>query len=253
MSLNLNRFCIVAAHDTEFKAAAGLLSRSKCFDEARMKVCRGAFGDRQVTILQSGVGAFGFAERLSDHLRNNRYEALIVAGVAGALDPQLETGDVVVYDNCHNARAEHPPSVINCNDRLSELIAATLLRSGAACTRGAGVTVDRIITSAAKKLELGTRYRAVAVDMETYDCLSVCAQFDLPATALRVISDDARSELPDFNRALDREGRMNRWRMASALLRNPVNSARFLLNIRRVIDSLRTNLKTIYSVQDGAS
>jgi nucleoside phosphorylase len=261
----LKRFCVVTAHDLEFKTAAGLLSDTRYYDEAQMKLCRGSFGDRQVTVLKSGVGAFGFANRLSAHLQNNRYEALMVAGVAGALDPQIKTGDAVVFNKCYNARADRNGSnsgdgrlgsgdnaIIACDDKLSQFIADILRSSGATCFRGAGVTVDRIITSAREKVALGARYQAAAVDMETYDCLSVCAHFGLSATALRVVSDDAVSDLPDFNRALIRdgrqghEGRMSKWRMASAILINPINSARFLLSISRVLDALRTNLKTIY-------
>jgi nucleoside phosphorylase len=260
MSLNLKHLCIVTAHDLEFNTAAGLLSESRYYNEAQMNVGRGSFGDRQVTILKSGVGAFGFADRLSAHLQNNQYDALIVAGVAGGLDPQIKAGDAVVFDNCYSARADRnrsnpgellsengDNSVIPCDDKLSQFIAEALLESGMTCFRGAGVTVDRIITSAREKIALGARYRAAAVDMETYDCLSVCSLFGLSATALRIVSDSAVTDLPDFNRALDREGRMSKWRMASAIMINPINSARFLLSISRVLDSLRTNLKAIYS------
>jgi nucleoside phosphorylase len=266
MFLNLKRLCVVTAHDTEFNTAAGLLSASRYYSEDQMKVCRGAVGDRQVTVLKSGVGAFGFANRLSAHLRNNQYEALMVAGVAGALASQIKTGDAVVFDKCYNARSDRNGSnsgdvrlgggdngVIACDEKLSQSIAEMLLESGATCYRGAGVTVDRIITSAREKIALGSRYQAAAVDMETYDCLSVCAHFGLSATALRVVSDDAMSDLPDFNRALNREGQMSKWRMASAIMINPINSARFLLSISRVLDSLRANLKTLYSASGSQS
>src|SRR5207245_11582177 len=56
--------CVVAAVDVEFKIAAGLLSGKSFSEETRMKICRGLFGGRRVTILQSGMGAPGFAERL---------------------------------------------------------------------------------------------------------------------------------------------------------------------------------------------
>jgi nucleoside phosphorylase len=254
--------CIVTAHDSEFKIAAGLLNEKAYYNEGRMEVCRGSFGDRQLTILKSGVGALGFAQRLFDHLQHNQYEALLVAGVAGALDPQIKTGDAVVFDSCYNARADRNGSnpgevqpgngnsrVIDCDDRLSRFIADTLFESGVPCIRAAGVTVDRIITCAKEKIALGIQYRAAAVDMETYDCLSVCAHFGLRASALRVVSDDAATDLPDFNRALERDGRMSNLRLATAIMMNPINSVRFLLNMRSVLDSLRVNLKTIYRTE----
>src|SRR5215468_1001836 len=96
--------CVVAAVDVEFKIAAGLLSGKSFSEETRMKICRGLFGGRRVTILQSGMGAPGFAERLAEHLGNNRYDALIIAGLAGALDPRLRVGDAVLYNLCYDAR-----------------------------------------------------------------------------------------------------------------------------------------------------
>src|SRR5262245_15929395 len=102
--------CIVTAVDVEFKIAASLLS-GKSFSEEPprgrprgMKICRGLFGGRRVTILQSGMGAVGFAERLSKHLADNRYDALIIAGLAGGLGPQLRVGDAVLYNLCYDAR-----------------------------------------------------------------------------------------------------------------------------------------------------
>ncbi|MBO0720230.1 MAG: hypothetical protein J2P41_05375 [Blastocatellia bacterium] len=237
--------CIVTAAPIEFSTAAGLLTECSYSDEAGMAVCRGRFADQQVTILKSEVGAHGFAVRLAAHLRSNRYEALLVAGLAGALDPKLKAGDAVVFDLCYNARSSGHP-VVSSDDKLSHFITRTLLESGRECFRGAGVTVDRIVTSAKEKVELGARYRAAAVDMETYDSLSVCADFGLSAAALRVVSDDAVSDLPDFNRALEPDGRMNKGRMALAMIRNPFNSIRFLLGINGVLSSLRDGLRVIF-------
>ena len=243
-------FCIVTAADIEFKTAAGLLTESSYSTEDGILVCRGRFADRRLAILKSEVGAHGFAQRLTAHLRNNKYDALVVAGLAGALDPNLKTGDAVVFDICYNARTDNG-TLIACDDKLSQLISETLVESGQECFRGAGVTVDRIITRASEKIDLGARYRATAVDMETYDSLSVCADFGLSATALRVVSDDAASDLPDFNRAIKPDGQMNSWRMAAAIMMSPINSIRFLLSIKRVLSSLRSSLQTIFGALEG--
>lgn len=243
--------CLVTAADIEFKTAAGLLSESSYSAEASMQVCRGRFADRRVTILKSEVGAHGFAQRLDAHLRNNKYDALVVAGLAGALDPKLKTGDAVLFDICFDGRAAGETTQIACDDKLSEIISEALVRSGQGCFRGAGVTVDRIITRASEKIELGARYQAAAVDMETYDSLAVCADFGLSAAALRVVSDDAASDLPDFNRALTPDGRMDQWRMAAEMLMSPIDSIRFLLSIKMVLGSLRESLRTMFGALEG--
>jgi nucleoside phosphorylase len=184
----------------------------------------------------------------------------MVAGLAGALDRKLKRGDAVVFDLCYDGRinkealnsrekqsAREENASINCHIKMSKLICETLQRSGLSSFSGAGVTVDQIITRAEEKISLGVRYQATAVDMETYDILTVCQMFGLPATALRVISDEADTDLPDFNRALDPQGQLSNWRTASVMMSTPIVSARFLLNMKPVVKALRAHLKAVLS------
>jgi len=244
--------CIVTAVDVEFKIATDLLSGKSFSGEPRMKICRGRFGTRRITVLQSEIGAIGFAERLAQHLADNRYDALVVAGLAGGLDPELRVGDAVLYDHCYDARAIDPEhseqpargetAVIAGDEMLSGFLFEVLTASNLPCVRGAGITVGRILTEAKDKLALGARYGAAAVDMETYEALSACARLNLPAATLRVISDEAGRDIPDFNRAYEADGRMNGRRMMMAMLARPSASLRFLLSVRSVLKSLKENL-----------
>ncbi len=252
------RICIVTAVEIEFKTAAGLLADKAYSNESHMKVCRGCRGDRQITILKSEIGAVGFANLFSAHLEKNKYDALIIAGLAGAIDPKLRAGDAVIYDLCIDARSNVAGSnsrekqfdceeivSIACNDEISRLIIDTLRLNGHSCFRGVGVTVDRIVNRAQDKVSLGIRYNAVAVDMESFDILSICAMAGLGATALRIISDEAERDLPNFNLALGPDGTMNNWRLASAVLMSPIGTLRLLLNIKPAMNSLKDKLKAV--------
>jgi nucleoside phosphorylase len=258
--ISLGCLCVVTAIDIEFNTAARLLTDSHVSSEDQMRICRGYFGDRRITVLKSELGAIGFAQRLANHLKHNSYDALIVTGLAGALDPQLKTGDAVVFDICYrahtnaaelNSREKRPAREKNasiiCDTGISKYVIETLRASGLSCFPGAGVTVDRIITRAKDKVTIGARYRAVAVDMETYCILKVCEKFGLSTAALRIISDDADSDLPDFNRAVGSHGRMVNWRMALVMVMNPIDSMRFLLNLRTVTKALKINLEAVFS------
>lgn len=256
--LDAQEICLVTAVNVEFNAAASLLTSKNFSIESQIKTCRGRLGRRSITVLQCGMGARGFAEQLSNYLENSRPEVLLITGLAGGLDPQLKSGDAVVYDLCYNARSSHNSSgsnekpssrdqkvSIRCDDEISEILFGTLQSSGQRVFRGSGVTVSRIITEAESKISLGAIYRAAAVDMESYDVLSVCAAFDLPAAVVRVISDEAGSDLPDFNRAAKSDGRMNIWRTAAVMAARPTASYQLLRNIKFVIKSLRTNLEVV--------
>lgn len=246
----MKTICLVTAVDVEFNAATSLLLSRTFSDEFQIKTCRGNIGQKRVTVLQCGMGAHAFAGRLSEHLHHNRYDGLIVAGLAGGLDPELKHGDAVIYDLCHDARGLKEKTSgcdenasIRCEDQLSGILFQLLQSAGRRSFRSSGVTVNRIITEARDKISLGENYRAAAADMESYDVLSVCESSGLPAAVLRVISDDASSDLPDFNRAAEADGRMNPWRMAAAMAARPAASLKFLLGLRSVLNALRENLK----------
>jgi len=284
--------CLVTAVGIEFKIAAGLLT-AKSFSEEppserrrpclrgsaqehldepgrqgrlpsqdfsegpRLKICRGQFGARRVTVLQSEMGAVCFAERLARHLADNRYDALIVAGLAGGLDPKLRVGDAVLYDLCYDARTidftlEERPAreeirSIASDGPLSNSLVEALTRSDLSFIQAPGITVNRIVTEAKEKSALRVNYGAAAVDMETYEALAACARRDLAAVALRVISDEAGHNIPDFNRAYDADGRMHGGRMAATMIARPLVTLRLLLTIKRALQSLRANLRAAMS------
>jgi nucleoside phosphorylase len=255
--------CLVSAVDVEFKAATSLLNPQTFSDEFQIKTCRGdvtgVSGQRRVTVLQCGMGAPAFAHRLAEHLRRHRYDALIIAGLAGGLDPALKAGDAVIYDICldwvstasYTQGSKEKPlrrdqnASIRCDDQLSGLLFGLLQGAARRTFRGRGVTVDRILTEAQDKISLGVRAHAAAADMESYGVLDVCADLGVPAAVLRIISDEAQADLPDFNRAAEADGRMNAWRTAAVMAARPVASLKFLAGIRPVLRALGENLKVV--------
>ncbi|MGH9801838.1 MAG: hypothetical protein ACRD82_15860 [Blastocatellia bacterium] len=249
MTENPNRtnLCLVTAVDVEFKTAIGLLGQTILSVESKFKICRGFVADRRVTVLQTGMGARGFAEWFSEHLKTNRYDALVVVGLAGGLDPKLKTGDAVVYELCLDARSQSVE--IRCDERLTESLFEALQLASLRSFRGTGITVSRIVIDAAEKLLLGGEHQALAVDMESFDVLRVAAEFGLPAAAVRVVSDEAESDLPNFNYAFnyaaEPDGKMNYQRMITAMLKRPTATLRFLRNLKSVIDALRKSLEVV--------
>lgn len=255
------RLCLLTAVAVEFKTATGLLAEQSRAHENQIKICRGRAGTRYITVLQIGMGARGLADWLPNHLAAHRYEALIIAGLGGALAPQLRTGDAISYDRCQDARSLLPPyaakeklsardeiASIAGDDKLSGFLMTQLQRAGLPCARGAGVTIGRILVAAADKHALGARCGAMVVDMETYDVLAICAQQGLAATALRIVSDEARLDLPDFNRATNARGQLNYWRLAQVMLAQPRASWNFLRQLNPALHSLRAHLEALLAV-----
>ena len=116
-------------------------------------------------------------DRLRANGETDGFSVIILScGIAGALAPTLEPGDVVIDGD-----------------------AALLERLGQALPdahRGGIAGSDTIAATVAQKRTLAERTGALAVDMESHVAARVAARHGLGFAALRVISDRAADDLP---------------------------------------------------------
>lgn len=126
---------------------------------------------------------------------------ILSSGLAGALDPKLVVGDVVL---------DGPASLI-------EQLRAAL--PGAHVGRIMGSDIP--IGSSAAKAE-ARRSGAIAVDMESHIARRVAARHGLPCVVVRVISDGADHPLPPAASAgMKRDGRVAIGAVLASLVRHP--------------------------------
>jgi len=113
-----------------------------------------------------------------------RASRIILAGLAGALDPALKIGDIVMDGSIH--------------------------------------TSDRLIATAAEKAELFQTTGARAVDMETAVVRRAAQAAGIPFTAIRAVSDTADQALdPALLTVVDEVGRPRPLKVAALLVRRP--------------------------------
>lgn len=250
MQIPIPRLCVVTAADIEFKAVASQLRERENAQAPGLKQCRGRVGRNFVTVLQSEIGAQGFQEKLTAHLSETQYDALFIIGLAGALSPDLKTGEVVFYDTCFLFRPEFgtpaqrdpssPPDQASvCDFQVSSSLRQRLMAEGLSCIFGAGLTLDFMVTTPTEKLAMGESYGAAAVDMESHDIIAVGTQFGLPVIVLRVILDEAMQKTPDFNLAFDTAGRMNNLKALLSMLMRPIAAIQFFLGLPQAMKVLR--------------
>jgi hypothetical protein len=101
---------------------------------------------------------------------------LLSAGVAGALDPALRTGDIVIHGEA---------AVVSC-----------LLHALPNAIVGEVTGSDTIVANPNQKTDLARRTGAIAVDMESHVAERLAKRRDLPFGVVRVISDTADRGLP---------------------------------------------------------
>jgi hypothetical protein len=129
-----------------------------------------------LTIVAGGGDGERLEAALEHALAIKTPDLILSSGLAGALDPTLMVGDVVM----------------DSEPRLLAVLAEALphARSGSILGR------DAPIASASQKSALHAATGAMAVDMESHIAARVAARHRIPFAAIRVISDSAGQTLP---------------------------------------------------------
>lgn len=190
---------------------AALRSEARCLP-ARGSSSRSAAPGMHLSVLASGMGCMR-AARAAQRLVREGAGALLCFGVAGALDPSLRCGDIVLASEviCAQPLALQLPGMrptalpAHARLRTAELwrarLAAALMRQGPAIERPV-LTSTELICEAREKTRLFRQTGAVAVDMESAAVGVVANLHALPFMVLRVIADTAEDALPSVLRSI---------------------------------------------------
>ena len=170
-----------------------------------------------VAVAGGGVAAT-LENRLEDAIavkaaEGRAFAALLSCGIAGALDPGLRAGDVVVGslhepfpgegrgpvaqpESAGDGPLQQKPSRLGTGLRRGTLFTEWLFENLPHAHRGTIIGGNAIIASTAEKAALYARTGALAVDMESHIAARVAARHGLPFAILRTISDTADHALP---------------------------------------------------------
>lgn len=185
----------------------------------------------------TGMGPSNAAQTLEEELADHRPQQILMMGLAGALSPKLRACDTVVYTACINEVGQRLETASHT------AFLSSLTASGLSVSSGTGLTLPRMLCTASEKQRLSQR--AIAVDMESYNVLETASKYAVPASIIRVISDDAHHDLPDLASAIGSDYQTNNTQMAFRLMANPVLGLRFLYNLRRSLQVLTTAVRVV--------
>lgn len=195
----------IAADPREF---AGLLPHWTSIEPKALAVhwARTAmWSGRPVMAIANGAGAHrAFAAVLLAH----HVSAVCNIGFCGALDPNLEVGDIVVATTVADGNETFTPA----DPR------------GPAGHRGSVITIDHIAATSSEKHSLRQRGGTV-VEMEAAGAARGAEDLNVPFYCIRAVSDLAEeSFVNDFNAALQGDGRFSIFRLVTGALSSPALS-----------------------------
>lgn len=168
-------------------------------------------GPADVRVALTGIGHVN-AERILPTLFDDEPDFCISSGLAGALRPDLRSGEVFA------AAAVRWPQAGRALEADARMLALAL--DHGARRIATLLTAPRVVHSAGEKR--GFSAMADAVEMESFRLLCAAAGRGIPAIAVRAVSDTADEDLPlDFNRVIDPRGRVSYYRLIAEVLRRP--------------------------------
>jgi adenosylhomocysteine nucleosidase len=144
--------------------------------------------------------------------------ALVSFGLAGALDPSLRPGRLLLPPRvCDEAGAR-----IAVDASWHAAMWAKLQASGIACNSGEMLGGAAIAASPERKCQLRRQSGAVAVDLESHLVARAAAGAGLPFLVLRAIADPAERSLPPAALLdLSAEGKPAFWPVLRSVLHQP--------------------------------
>jgi nucleoside phosphorylase len=203
-----------------------------------VKTVHGRIHDRAVTVFHTGVGQKSCRKHLEGFLRQEKFDYLISTGFAGALDAELQIGQLLLSENFSSPELVASPHLAFAN---AGLIVGKL------------ATVPEVIDSKSERDRWAAESGAAAVDMETEFIARACAAHRLPMLSLRAISDTPSEPFPappDVLFDLERQ-KTNFARLVPYLLAHPGALTRLNAFRRRIAvarQSLTSTLEKILRV-----
>jgi adenosylhomocysteine nucleosidase len=180
---------LVAALPIEVGPFLDRLANRRKYAGPKWAVTEGELAGKLVALIVAGVGEKPARRGTEILVAGHRPRWVISAGFGGALDPDLRRNDVIVARRVISGVQGRPPFDIDVS-LPSEPEPHPAVRAGSV------LTIDRIIRTPADKAALRGDQGADVVDMETHAVASYCAERSIRFLGVRVVSDEAATELP---------------------------------------------------------
>ena len=183
-------------------------------DRNGVRVVRGKMDNEIIEVLHTGVGEDVCCQRVASFLQDQQFDLLVSSGFAGALNDELQVGDLLLAKNF---------LTIDLNERLSLLSSFPIHTADL-------LTVSELIDSIDARNRITRASGAAAVDMETEFIARACAELGVPLLSLRVITDTPHQPFPAPMKVLfDMDRQQTDYRqLSSYVLKNPATFWRLI-------------------------
>lgn len=212
------RIGIIGAMDEEIALYKDGMNLTRETFKAGITYYEGQWEDKEVVLCKCGVGKVNASVCTQILLDSFGVDAVIFTGVAGALHPDLEIGDIVVATDCQHhdmdvtalgfPRGVIPFTEVSVFDADEQLVSAAVkaseqVTSGKTMT-GRILSGDQFIANRDMVRELYETMQGMCTEMEGAAVAQVCVMNGVPFVVIRSMSDkadgSAHVNFPEFTK-----------------------------------------------------
>ncbi len=177
---------------------------------------------KELVIAYSKIGKVFAALTAATLIEKFGCDLLLFSGVAGAIDPDLEIGDLIIADGlCQHdldiTAFGHPHGYvpegevcIATDSYLRDVAKGVAARKGIVLKEGIIATGDQFVANAERKSWIAKIFDAHALEMEGASVAVVCNALEVPFFILRAISDSADMDAGfDFDTFLESSAKVS--------------------------------------------
>jgi adenosylhomocysteine nucleosidase len=212
---------LLAAMTQESDALLRRVTGWKRIPLGSLRACRFEHAGRVCILVTTGMGVRRAAEATRLLATEYKPRLLVSFGIAGAVEVDLEIGDVVAAEACCEPEAGAPgplrplglwpPAALEAIAQALAARQARLFRGVAVTTRGAQATQG----------QLGGLTHPI-LEMETAGIARMAAEKGIPLLSLRAISDGPRAPIPfDLGDIMDDDANLQIGKLLKAVARRP--------------------------------
>lgn len=212
------KLLFIASAPMEYSGMLKLMKASQSTPAMGFWGRSGRMSGHEMLLVANGAGSHRAAAAVDAASGGFRPDAVVSTGFCGAVDPELEIGQVVIGTSITDADRSYP---------------ARQFSGAQNCAPGVVATVDHVVQTAAEKKQLRLQ-GATIVEMEAAGVASRAEALGLPLFCARAVTDLASENLAnDFNAALREDGQFATMRIFRHALKRPAIRFPELLRLRR--------------------
>lgn len=195
---------IIGAMEAEVSAICEMLENAESQKVGTMAFTTGTLEGKDIVVATCGIGKVFAAACTQAMIMQYAPSVILNTGVAGAVAPELEIGDIVIgtdavqHDMDTSSLGDTLGQVsgldvlaIPCSPAISEVLAKCVQAAGAKAVHGTVASGDQFIHSAQKKRWISDVFGGVCCEMEGGAIAQVCYVNKVDFGIVRAISDKA--------------------------------------------------------------